>query len=150
MLNINFWNIVWTVINLLVLYGVFRKFLYQPVMKVIKARENVVKEQFDSAKENKAQAEKMKADYEKRLATARTEADQIIVEARARAAEEHARSVEHTREETEHMLEKAKADIANEQEKAQQSAQAEIAKLALMAARKIINTGDAYDAGSSK
>ncbi len=150
MLNINFWNIVWTVINLLVLYGVFRKFLYQPVMKVIKARENMVKEQFDSAKESKEQAEKMKVDYEKRLATARTEADQIIVEARARAEEEHARSVEHTREETEHMLEKAKADIANEQEKAQQTAQAEIAKLALMAARKIIKTGDAYDAGSSK
>lgn len=150
MLNINFWNIVWTVVNLLVLYGVFRKFLYQPVMKVIKARENMVKEQFDSAKESKEQAEKMKADYEERLATARTEADQIIVEARARAEEEHARSVEHTREETEHMLEKAKADIANEQEKAQQTAQAEIAKLALMAARKIIKTGDAYDAGSSK
>ncbi len=150
MLNINFWNIVWTVINLLVLYGVFRKFLYQPVMKVIKARENMVKEQFDSAKESKEQAEKMKDDYEKRLATARTEADQIIVEARARAEEEHARSVEYTREETEHMLEKAKADIANEQEKAQQTAQAEIAKLALMAARKIIKTGDAYDAGSSK
>lgn len=150
MLNINFWNIVWTVVNLLVLYGVFRKFLYQPVMKVIKARENMVKEQFDSAKENKEQAEKMKADYEERLAAARTEADQIIVEARARAEEEHARSVEHTREETEHMLEKAKADIANEQEKAQQTAQAEIAKLALMAARKIIKTGDAYDAGSSK
>lgn len=150
MLNINFWNIVWTVVNLLVLYGVFRKFLYQPVMKVIEARENMVKEQFDSAKESKEQAEKMKADYEERLATARTEADQIIIKARARAEEEHARSVEHTREETEHMLEKAKADIANEQEKAQQTAQSEIAKLALMAARKIIKTGDAYDAGSSK
>ena len=48
------------------------------------------------------------------------------------------------------MLEKAKVDIASEQEKATQAAQAEIAKLALIAARKIVKTGDAHDTGSSK
>ena len=143
MLSINFWNILWTVVNLLVLYVVFRKFLYQRVMNVIEAREEMVKKQFDDAR-------KLKADYEERLSDARTEADQIIIDARARAEEEHARSVEKTREETEHMLEKAKEDIANEQEKAQQAAQAEIAKLAVIAARKIMKTGDAHDTGSSK
>ena len=35
MLSINFWNILWTVVNLLVLYVVFRKFLYQRVMNVL-------------------------------------------------------------------------------------------------------------------
>ncbi len=48
------------------------------------------------------------------------------------------------------MLEKAKADIASEQDKATGSAEAEIAKLAILAARKIVKTGDAHDAGSSK
>ena len=48
------------------------------------------------------------------------------------------------------MLEKAKSDIANEQEKATKAAEADIAKLALIAARKIVKTGDAHDAGSSK
>ena len=38
MLSINFWNILWTVVNLLVLYVVFRKFLYQRVMNVRKAK----------------------------------------------------------------------------------------------------------------
>lgn len=150
MLSINFWNILWTVVNLLVLYVVFRKFLYQRVMNVIEAREEMVKKQFDDAKKSEEDANKLKADYEARLSDARTEADQIIIGARARAEEEHARSVEKTREETEHMLEKAKEDIANEQEKAQQAAQAEIAKLAVIAARKIMKTGDAHDTGSSK
>ena len=45
---------------------------------------------------------------------------------------------------------KAKSDIANEQEKATKAAEADIAKLALIAARKIVKTGDAHDAGSSK
>lgn len=150
MLSINFWNILWTVVNLLVLYVVFRKFLYQRVMNVIEAREEMVKKQFDDAKKSEEDANKLKADYEARLSDARTEADQIIIDARARAEEEHARSVEETREETEHMLEKAKEDIANEQEKAQQAAQAEIARLAVIAARKIMKTGDAHDTGSSK
>ena len=52
MLSINFWNILWTVVNLLVLYVVFRKFLYQRVMNVIEAREEMVKKQFDDAKKS--------------------------------------------------------------------------------------------------
>ena len=107
MLSINFWNILWTVVNLLVLYVVFRKFLYQRVMNVIEAREEMVKKQFDDAKKSEEDANKLKADYEERLSDARTEADQIIIDARARAEEEHARSVEKTREETEAYVRKS-------------------------------------------
>ncbi len=150
MLSIDPWNILWTIVNLLVLYLVFKKFLYKPVMNVIEARENMVKQQFDNAKKDQDEALKLKAEYHDRLENAKTEADQIILDARARAEEEHARTLERTRDEAEHMLEKAKVDIASEQEKATQAAQAEIAKLALIAARKIVKTGDAHDTGSSK
>ena len=40
--------------------------------------------------------------------------------------------------------------IENEKEQATKAAQADIAKLAILAARKIVKTGDAHDAGSSK
>ena len=50
MLNINPWNMVMIVINLLVLYAIFRKFLYKPVMNVIHRREELIQGQFDSAK----------------------------------------------------------------------------------------------------
>ena len=60
MLSINFWNILWTVVNLLVLYVVFRKFLYQRVMNVIEAREEMVKRQFDDAKKCEEDARKLK------------------------------------------------------------------------------------------
>ena len=48
MLNINPWNMVMIVINLLVLYAIFRKFLYKPVMNVIHRREELIQGQFDS------------------------------------------------------------------------------------------------------
>ena len=143
MLSIDPWNILWTVVNLLVLYLVFKKFLFKPVMKVINAREDMIKQQFDDAK-------KSQASYDEKIESAKAEADEIIVNARNRAQEEHEAALEKTRKETEVMLEKAKADIATEKEKATEAAQADIARLALIAARKIVKTGDAHDAGSSK
>ena len=147
MLSIDPWNILWTVVNLLVLYAIFKKFLYQPVMNVINARDEMVKNQFADAKKEQEDAKALKAEYQDKLESAKTEADQIILEARDRAQKEHERTLEKTRVEADAMLEKAKSDIANEQEKA---AEADIAKLALIAARKIVKTGDAHDAGSSK
>ena len=74
----------------------------------------------------------------------------IILDAKTRAQEEYNNKMEATRVEADHMLEKAKSDIANEQEKATRDAQAKIAELALLAAKKIMKTGEAHDAGSSK
>ena len=45
MLSLNAWNIIWIVVNLLVLYLIFKKFLFQPVLNVIKAREDLINEQ---------------------------------------------------------------------------------------------------------
>ena len=92
----------------------------------------------------------MKSEYENQLKGAREKADQIILDAKTRAQEEYNNKMEATRTEADHMLEKAKSDIANEQEKATRDAQAKIAELALLAAKKIMKTGEAHDAGSSK
>ena len=150
MLSIDPWNILWTVVNLLVLYAIFKKFLYQPVMNVINARDDLVKSQFEDAKKEQDDAKALKVAYQDKLESAKTEADQIILEARDRAQKEHEMTLEKTRVEADAMLEKAKSDIANEQEKATKAAEAEIAKLALIAARKIVKTGDAHDAGSNQ
>ena len=145
MLNINPWNMVMIVINLLVLYAIFRKFLYKPVMNVIHRREELIQGQFDSAKKTQDDALQLKADYEEKLQKANVKADEIIL-----AAREHEKAVLETQAKTDRMIEKAKADIEKEQKQAQQEVQGEIAKLALIAARKIIETGEAHDAEGSK
>lgn len=150
MLNLDPWNMLWTVVNLLVLYVIFKKFMYQPIMNIIHAREQMIKQQFDKAQKDQENAFQMKVDYEKKLESAKLEASQIVLDARERAAVEHASAVAQTKTETENMLERAKADIVNEQMKATKEAQAEIAQLAILAARKILKTGGAHDTGSSK
>ena len=150
MLKIDPWNIIWTIVNLLFLYFVFKKFLFDRVMDVINKRDEMIKQQFASAQKEKAAAAALKEQYHEKLDSAKKEADQIIIDARARAEEEQERTLERTRDEAEHMLEKARTDIENEKEQATKAAQADIAKLAILAARKIVKTGDAHDAGSSK
>ena len=143
MLSINPWNILWTVVNLLVIYAIFRKFLFQPVMNVINAREKMINNQFKSAKDAEDEADKLKKEYHDKIKTAKTEADQ-------RADEAYNSQMEDIRVETERLKEKAKKDIEAQHEKAMQATQAEIAKLAVVAARKILETGDSRDADSSK
>lgn len=150
MLKIDPWNIIWTIVNLLFLYFVFKKFLFDRVMDVINKRDEMIKQQFASAQKEKDDAAALKEQYHEKLDSAKKEADQIIIDARARTEEEQERTLERTRDEAEHMLEKARTDIENEKEQATKAAQADIAKLAILAARKIVKTGDAHDAGSSK
>lgn len=150
MLKIDPWNIMWTVVNLLFLYWIFKRFLFDRVMAVINQREENIQQQFSDAQQKLDDANALKDDYEKKLESAKTEANQIILDAKERAKAKQKETLEITRKQADHMLEKAKADITSEQEKATKAAQEQIAKLAVIAARKIIETGDSDDANRSK
>ena len=97
MLSINPWNILWTVVNLLVIYAIFRKFLFQPVMNVINAREEMINNQFKSAKNAEDEADKLKKEYHDKIKTAKTEADQILADAKERAHEAYNSQMEDSR-----------------------------------------------------
>ena len=49
MLNINIWDIVWTVVNLLLFFVLLRIFLFKPVLKVMNEREQKIRDDLDSA-----------------------------------------------------------------------------------------------------
>ena len=150
MLKIDPWNIMWTVVNLLFLYWIFKRFLFDRVMAVINQREENIQQQFSDAEKKLDDANALKNDYEKKLESAKAEANQIILDAKEKAKAKQKETLEITRKQADHMLEKAKADITSEQEKATKAAQEQIAKLAVIAARKIIETGDSDDANRSK
>lgn len=146
MLSLNPWSIFWTIVNVLVLYLAMKKFLIQPVMNILNTRDEMIKKQFDGAKEAQEHADEIKAEYQEKLENAHVRAEEIVTAAKARAEEEYQGQIERAREDSKNMLLKAKRDIQNEQERAQQEAQAQIAELAIAAARKIMKTGEFNDA----
>lgn len=76
MLQLN-WNLLWTVVNVLVLFLLLRKFLYRPVMDVIEQR----RQQVDA---DLADAERKKADAQAALSAAQEKLHGVDAEAAAR------------------------------------------------------------------
>ena len=48
MLNLN-WNIIWTFVNLIILYILLRKFLFGPITAMMEKREGEIKSSLDNA-----------------------------------------------------------------------------------------------------
>ena len=75
-------NLVFTIINLLVLYLLMKKFLFGPIIKVMDVRKAMIDQQFAGAKEQEDQAKALKEQYEGALKSAREESFQIMEQAR--------------------------------------------------------------------
>lgn len=140
MLSLDVWNLFFTVINVLILYLLMKKFLFQPVLAVLEKRKEMIASHMEEARRSQKEAEELKSDYEARLLNAKEEAQTIVHNARNAAEQERESILLKTRKESEQMLEHAKGMIATEQERAQQEAKEEIAKLAVLAARKILES----------
>ncbi len=148
MLNINFWNIVFTIINVLVLYGLMKKFLVKPVMGIIEKREQLIQGQLEDAGMEQKKALELKQQYEMKMNRADQEAGEIILQARQQVIGERNQVLEDAREQCARIMERTQANIELQQEKARREAESQIAELALLAARKILKSGEANDANS--
>ena len=149
MLNINFWQIAITIVNLLVLYALMRKFLVKPVRAIMEEREQRIESQLTDASQKQEQAHNLKMEYEKKLEQAGTQASAIIQKAREVASQEQEQMIQETKDETQRIFEQSKKEIELEQEKATREAKKQISELALTAARKIIISGDVNDTNSN-
>ena len=72
-ISVNIWQILISLINLLIIYRILKKFLFKPVQKVMNERQAQVDRIYGDANQSRAQAEQMKQEYEQRLASAREE-----------------------------------------------------------------------------
>lgn len=131
-------NIVWTFVNILVLFAFLKHFLFKPVMAMIEKRENAIADSLQDADNKKAEAYKLKSDYEEDLKHAGEKANVIIKEARDRADIEYNRKLAEAKDEAAKVMVEANNTIELERKKSMESAQAEIAGLALLAASKVI------------
>ena len=140
-------NLVFTIINLLVLYLLMKKFLFGPIIKVMDVRKAMIDQQFAGAKEQEDQAKALKEQYEGALKSAREESFQIMEQARKEAKAQADRTVEDTQAKVSAMLAKAQEDINTERENAMRQMKDDVASLAMEAAGKIIgrNSGAEQD-----
>ena len=138
-------NLVFTIINLLVLYLLMKKFLFGPIIKVMDVRKAMIDQQFAGAKEQEDQAKALKEQYEGALKSAREESFQIMEQARKEAKAQADKTVEDTQAKVSSMLAKAQEDINTERENAMRQMKDDVASLAMEAAGKIIGKNSGAD-----
>ena len=146
MLTLNL-DIIWTFINILVLFFLLKKFLFTPVTKMIEKRTAMIQDQLSAAKTAMNDAEKKKSDCAALLGGANAEADKIIKEAKARADRVYQTRLEQAEQDAKALLASAEKQIAKEKEQSMQKAKDEVADLVLAAAEKLTERSldDAYD-----
>ena len=90
MLSLSVSNLVITIINILVLYLLLRKFLYKPVMGIIEKRDEMIKTQLETAKKTEQDAMQLKSSYENSLNDAHDESLRIVENSKA----EHRKNIQ--------------------------------------------------------
>ena len=137
MLDFQVSTIVFTVINLLVLYFILRKLLFGRVNAVLEQRAALVQGEIASAEDNNRQAQELKTQYEDKLTDARQEAAKIVADAQNRAQRVYEGKMAAAETDAKRLRGEAEAQIASERDAMLRGARNEVASLALLAAAKV-------------
>ena len=133
-------NILWTIINLLILYALMKHFLFQPVHDILGKRKQEIESDFAIANQQKQEALESKNKANQQLENMQTICDGMLADAKEKASLEYEQIIADANKKSDEMIEQARIktiEVANE-EKAK--AKSEIADLINKAADKITNT----------
>lgn len=137
MLTLN-WNIIWTFVDLIVLYVLMKKFLFARVQKVLDQRQEMIQGQMDHAKEQEALANQNLQQAQETVENATKEARekaQRILEAASRKEKEQLQASE---EEAKRILISSRKQAEQERQKLLADTQDEMVTIAMLAARKAV------------
>lgn len=137
-ISINVWQILISLINLLILYLILKKFLYKPVKNVLAKRQSEIDEQYLTAKEAKDTALADKEEWERKMQTAKTEADDIIHLASANAQKRSEKIIAEARERADNIVNEAKNDAQLELKKAEEGIKREIVDISAALTEKML------------
>ena len=136
MLNLN-WDIIWTFVNILVLFVLLKLFLFKPVNAMIEKRRKLIDGQLSDAAQKQKEAETEKQAYADRLKEAHAEAAEILKKAKAEAEAQYCMILERAERDAQKKTAEAEKKIALEHEQMLKNAKSEIAAVAVMAAQKL-------------
>jgi len=77
-ISVNLWHILVSLLNLVILFFLFKKFLFKPVKKLLADREAAVNSKYEAAKEAETKAKENEEKWNETLKEAGVKADSII------------------------------------------------------------------------
>ena len=148
-ISVNIWQILISLINLLILFLLLKKFLFKPVQHMMTTRQAQVDQVYEDADKSLQSANQMKQEYEQRLSNARDEADTLVKNATATAQQRGDQLLSEAQQQASRLRQKAEEEIEQQKKQMLNEVRQDISGLAVDIASKVIereiNQGD-YDA----
>lgn len=137
-ISINLWQMVVSLLNLVLLLLIVKKFLYKPVKKMLANRQNAIESDYSAAEKAKLEALEDKKAYEAKLSDAKAEADKVIKSAVDIANEREREILQDAKNKADGIIRKAEADAALEMKKAEDSIRREIVEVSAVLTEKVL------------
>ena len=131
-------DVIYTIVNLVILAVLLRIFLWKPVLGILEKRRETIQKDLDEAAQTNREAQAVKAEYEASLTGARQESAALVEQAKTQAGERYDAILAQADADADAIRAKARADAQAEREQMFSEAKNELADLAILAASKLM------------
>lgn len=132
------WTLIFTWVNLLILFLLVKKLFFKPMQKMLSDRNAEIEADYAKAKEAQEEADKMRGDYEALMENAEESASKIISDAVASANLRSNAIVKEAEEKADNMIERAQKNIEAQKSSAYMELKSDVSSMAVDIAKKII------------
>ena len=129
---------VWTILTFLVLLGVLAKFAWNPLLKMLKDREDLIRSSLEDAEKARTELANLNAEREEIINKARSEAQSILSEGKVAASKLKDETLKAAKDQAKSILTDAEKQIRIEKHKAIEEIKSEVVDLSLSVATKLI------------
>ena len=143
MLTIEPFTILWTVIDLLILFLLMKKFLFKPINAILDSRAKSIADSLSQAETQRQEAEQLRAQSQEQLSQSRQQASDLISQAKAQSQELYEKTVTEAQAEAKRIAADSAARNEHDRRAMLQGVRAEAAARGMAAAKKVAEGGDA-------
>lgn len=136
--GVNFWTMIFAWVNLLILYLLFKKFLFVPIKKMIDSRQKEIDDMYSDAESARVSAGELKAEYEEKMSQANEESEEILKNAVRRAQLKEEEILKEANAKADRTMERAHEQIALEKKQAINDVKNQVSAMAIDIASAVI------------
>ena len=148
-ISVNLWQILASLLNLLVLFLLFKLFLFKPVNNMLAKRQSEIDKRYADADEAKRKANEDKLLWDEKIGTLKAQSEEMIKKAQDSAKRQSDIILEKAKEQADGIVNQAKTQAELEMKKAEEGIKKEIVEVSTALANKLlereINTDDHRD-----
>lgn len=128
---------IWTILNLLILYALMMKFLFKPVRAIIAKRQEEIDTSYEEVKKTQEETQKKQAQVDAQLENIQQICDGYVVDAKKQAQIEYDEIIDSANLKSNEIIETARQNAEHVMDEEKRKAQDEVAAMIRQAAFKI-------------